>query len=140
MAKTLATRLGADEAVMLDPEGFVAECTGENIFIVRNGKVHTPSRATILEGITRDAIMVLSQDLGIEVIEESITRDQLYIADEIFICGTAAEVIPVIEIDFRKIGDGQVGQITKKIQQSFTETIHGKGQRSEEWLSFVSMP
>ena len=140
MAKTLATRLGADEAVMLDPEGFVAECTGENIFIVRDGKIHTPSRTTILEGITRDAIMVLSQDLGIEVIEESLTRDQLYIADEIFICGTAAEVIPVIEIDFRKIGDGQVGPITKKIQKSFTETIHGKGQRSEEWLSFVSMP
>jgi len=140
MAKTLATRLGADEAVMLDPEGFVAECTGENIFIVRDGKIHTPSRTTILEGITRDSIAVLSQDLGIEVIEESLTRDQLYIADEIFICGTAAEVIPVIEIDFRKIGDGQVGLITRKIQKSFSETIHGKGQRSEEWLSLVSMP
>jgi len=140
MAKTLATRLGADEAVMLDPDGFVAECTGENIFIVRSGKIYTPSRATILEGITRDAIAVLAQDLGIDVIEESITRDQLYISDEIFICGTAAEVIPVIEIDFRKIGDGQVGPITKMIQKSFTDTIHGKGQRSEEWLSFVSMP
>ena len=140
MAKTLATRLGADEAVMLDPEGFVAECTGENIFMVRDRKIYTPSRTTILEGITRDAIIVLAQDLGIEVVEESLTRDQLYIADEIFICGTAAEVIPVIEIDFRKIGDGQVGLITKKIQKLFTETIHGKGQRSEEWLSFVSMP
>ena len=136
----MATRMGVDEAVMLDPEGFVAECTGENIFLVRDGKIYTPNRATVLEGITRDAIIVLAKDSGIEVIEESISRDQLYIADEIFICGTAAEVVPVNEIDFRKIGSGQVGPITKKIQKSFTETVRGKGKRSEDWLSLVSAP
>lgn len=140
LAKSMATRLEFDEAVMLDPEGFVAECTGENLFLVRHGKIYTPSRATVLEGITRDAIIVLAQDLGFEVIEEPITRDQLYIADEIFICGTAAEVVPVNEVDFRKIGSGQIGPITKKIQKSFTETIHGGGKRSQEWLSFVSEP
>lgn len=140
MAKTLAARMGFDEAVMLDPEGFVAECTGENIFLVRDGKIYTPSRATILEGITRDAIITLAQDSGVEVIEEPITRDQLYIADEIFVCGTAAEVVPVNEIDFRTIGSGEIGPITKSIQQSFLETIRGKGKRSEEWLSLISIP
>jgi len=133
----MATRLEFDEAVMLDPEGFVAECTGENLFLVRNGKIYTPSRATVLEGITRDAILILAQDLGIEVIEEQITRDQLYIADEVFLCGTAAEVVPVNEIDFRKIRDGKVGQVTRKVQKIFKETILGDGKRSEEWLSFV---
>jgi branched-chain amino acid aminotransferase len=137
LAKTMATRSGVDEAVMLDPEGFVAECTGENLFLVRNGKIYTPSRATILEGITRDAIFVLAQDLGIEVIEEQITRDQLYIADEVFVCGTAAEVVPVVEIDFRKVGEGKVGQVTKKIQKLFKETIRGEGKRSAEWLAYV---
>ena len=124
-------------SIMIDPEGFVAECTGENLFLVRNGKIYTPSRATVLESITRDAIFILAQDLGIAVIEEQITRDQLYIADEVFLCGTAAEVVPVIEIDFRKVGEGKVGQVTKKIQKLFTETIQGEGKRSGEWLSFV---
>ncbi len=140
LAKTMATRMGVDEAVMLDPEGFVAECTGENIFLVRDGKIYTPNRATVLEGITRDTIIILAKDSGIEVIEEPISRDQLYIANEVFICGTAAEVVPVNEIDFRKIGSGQIGPITKKIQKSFTETVRGKGKRSEDWLSFVSVP
>jgi branched-chain amino acid aminotransferase len=137
LAKTMASRLGVDEAVMLDPEGFVAECTGENLFLVRNGKILTPPRATILEGITRDALLVLAQDLGIEVVEEQITRDQLYIADEVFLCGTAAEVVPVVEVDFRKIGDGGVGPVTKKIQKIFTETIHGDNKRSKDWLAYV---
>lgn len=139
LAKTVTSRLGMDEAVMLDPEGFVAECTGENLFLVRNEKIYTPSRATVLEGITRDAIIKLAQDKGVEVVEEPITRDQLYIADEVFLCGTAAEVVPVNEIDFRKIGAGKVGPITKEIQKIFMETIRGKGQRSEEWLSYVSL-
>ena len=140
MAKTLAVRSGFDEAVMLDPQGFVAECTGENLFVVRDGKIYTPSKATILEGITRDAIITLAQDSGFEVIEEPITRDQLYIADEIFVCGTAAEVVPVSEIDFRTIGSGRIGPITHEIQRSFTEMIRGNGVRSDEWLSFVSFP
>jgi len=125
---------------MLDPQGFVAECTGENLFVVRDGKIYTPSKATILEGITRDSIVTLAQDSGFEVIEEPITRDQLYIADEIFVCGTAAEVVPVSEIDFRTIGSGSIGPITLEIQQSFTETIRGNGVRSDKWLSLVSVP
>lgn len=140
MAKTLAVRAGFDEAVMLDPEGFVAECTGENLFLVRDEKIYTPSRATILEGITRDAVITLAKDLDMEVIEEPITRDQMYIADEIFVCGTAAEVVPVSEIDFRTIGTGKIGHLTKKIQRSFLETIRGNGDRSEEWLSFIAVP
>ncbi len=140
MAKTLAARLGFDEAVMLDPSGFVAECTGENLFIVRDGTVYTTPRATILEGITRDAVITLAQDLDIQVIEEPITRDQLYIADEAFVCGTAAEVVPVSEIDFRKIGEGKRGPITEKLQRLFFETVRGRGERSEEWLDLVPAP
>jgi branched-chain amino acid aminotransferase len=138
MAKTLASRAGFDEAVMLDPQGFVAECTGENLFVVRDGKIYTPPRATILEGITRDSIITLAQDESIEVIEEPITRDQLYIADEIFLCGTAAEVVPVEEIDYRKIGRGD-NPVTQVIKKSFFETINGKGRRSQRWLSPVSV-
>ena len=137
LAKTMASRLGFDEAVMLDPEGFVAECTGENIFVVRDGVIYTPPRATILEGITRDSILVLAQDLGIEVVEEPITRDQLYIADELFVCGTAAEVVPVSEVDFRTVGSGKVGPVTLKIQAAFIDAIRGKGARSAEWLTYV---
>jgi len=140
MAKTLAVRSGFEEAVMLDPEGFVAECTGENIFLVRSGKIITPPRSTILEGITRDAILTLAADQGIEVIEEPITRDQMYISDEIFICGTAAEVVPVSEIDFRKIGTGKIGPVTEAIQEDFLETVKGDGKRSEEWLTYVLAP
>ncbi len=140
LAKTIASRGGFDEAVMLDPEGFVAECTGENIFVVRDGKIYTPPRTTILEGITRDALITLAQDLGVEVVEEPLTRDQLYIADEVFICGTAAEVVPVSEIDYRTIGTGKIGAVTQKVQHAFLETIRGNGTRSDEWLSFVSVP
>ena len=140
LAKTMASRSGFDEAVMLDTEGFVAECTGENIFMVRDGKLYTPPRATILEGITRDSILQLARDLGIEVVEEPITRDQLYIADEVFMCGTAAEVVPVREIDFRVVGTGKMGPVTENIQKSFLETIRGKGKNSVEWLSYPSMP
>lgn len=136
MAKTLAVRSGFDEAVMLDPQGFVAECTGENLFVVRDGKIYTTPRATILEGITRDSIIALAKDENIEVVEEPLTRDQLYIADEIFLCGTAAEVVPVQEIDFRKIGNGQK-PVTQTIQASFMKTIRGTGKRSDDWLSPV---
>lgn len=134
MAKTLAARAGFDEAVMLDPSGFVAECTGENIFLVRDSTIYTPPRATILEGITRASIITIARDLGYEVIEETISRDQLYIADEIFLSGTAAECVAVSEIDYRPIGSGSMGQITREIQQSFFETVRGTGPRSDEWL------
>ncbi|MCJ7568979.1 MAG: branched-chain amino acid transaminase [Anaerolineales bacterium] len=134
MAKTLAARAGFDEAVMLDPSGFVAECTGENIFLVRDSAIYTPPRATILEGITRASIITITRDLGYEVIEETVSRDQLYIADEIFLSGTAAECVAVSEIDYRQIGSGSMGPITREIQETFFETVRGAGRRSEEWL------
>jgi branched-chain amino acid aminotransferase len=140
MAKTLAARAGFDEAVMLDPSGFVAECTGENIFLVRDSTIYTPPRATILEGITRASIITIAGDLRYEVIEETVSRDQLYIADEIFLSGTAAECVAVSEIDYRPIGSGSMGQITREIQQTFFETVRGAGPRSDEWLDPIESP
>jgi len=140
LAKTLALRSGFDEAILLDQDGLVAEATGENLFMVRDGKVYTPQLANVLEGITRDSVMTLAGDLDLEVLEIPITRDHLYIADEVFICGTAAEITPIREIDFRKIGDGRRGPITKAIQDSFQKTVHGNGRRSAEWLDFVQVP
>jgi len=138
IAKTLAVRHGFDEAVMLDPNGLVAECSGENLFLVRKGKIYTPSTATILEGFTRDTLITLACDAGIEVIEGPISRDQLYIADEIFVCGTAAEVVPVTEVDFRKTGTGKIGPITSQLQQAFQSVIRGESSRSNEWLDPVN--
>ncbi len=137
MAKTLAKRAGFDEAVMLDPSGYVAECSGENLFLVRNGVIYTPPRTTILEGITRDALINLAMDQEIQVVEEPISRDQLYAADEVFVCGTAAEVVPVSEIDFRKIGTGKRGPVTQALQTAFRETVQGQHARSYEWLDYV---
>ena len=137
MAKTLAHRLGFDEAVMLDPSGLVAECTGENIFLVRDEVIFTPPRAAILEGITRDSILTIAKDLGYRTVEEPISRDQLYIADEIFLSGTAAECVPACEVDFRPIGNGNIGPVTREIQRTFFETVRGNGPRSEFWLDPV---
>jgi branched-chain amino acid aminotransferase len=137
MASTLAHRNGYDDAIMLDPEGYVAEGSGMNIFVVRGGTIYTPARATILEGITRDSLVVLARDMGYSLIEEPIVRDQLYIADEVFVCGTAAEVTAVAEIDTRKIGSGKMGPVTRAIQKEFFKTVQGKGQRSAEWLDYV---
>jgi branched-chain amino acid aminotransferase len=138
LVKTLALRSGYDEAVILDPNGFVAECTGENIFLVRKGVIYTPPRGTVLEGITRASIITLAADLGIPVVEEMITRDQLYIADEVFISGTAAEVVGVRMIDFRRIGGGSVGPVTNALYQDFKDNLHGKGAHSAEWLDYTS--
>jgi branched-chain amino acid aminotransferase len=137
MAQTLAARAGFDETVMLDPGGFVAECSGENLFLVRDQRIYTPPRVTILEGITRDSVITLATDLGYPVIEEPISRDQLYIAEEIFVCGTAAEVVPVREVDTRPIGDGGMGTVTRAIQQLFFQTVHGEGARARNWLDWV---
>lgn len=137
LAKTLALRMGFDEAIMLDPEGYVAEGSGENLFMVRDDVIYTPYRAGVLEGITRDALITLAQDLGYTIKEQPISRDQLYIADEVFVCGTAAEVSPVREIDFRTIGAGKRGPIAKALQDVFFETVAGKGARSDEWLTFI---
>ena len=138
LAKTEAARLGFDEAIMLDPQGFVAECTGENIFLVRNGRIFTPPTTTILEGITRDSIITLAKDLGYEVMEQSISRDQLYISDEVFVCGTAAECIAIREIDFRPVGSGTVGPVCQAIQQAYVAAIHGQNPRFAKWLDYVT--
>jgi len=140
LAKTESHRLGFDEAIMLDPTGYVAECTGENIFTVRNGVIYTVPRASILEGITRDSLITVADDLGYTVVEEPISRDQLYISDEVFVCGTAAEVIGLREIDFRTIGAGKTGPVTRQLQKAFDELTAGRHPRSERWFSPVPAP
>ncbi len=137
LAKTESQRLGFDEAIMLDPSGYVAECTGENIFVVRNNAIYTVPRGSILEGITRDSLITIAGDMGYTVIEEPISRDQLYIADEVFVCGTAAEVIGLREIDFRTIGSGKTGPVTRKLQKAFDELTSGRHARSQQWFSLV---
>jgi branched-chain amino acid aminotransferase len=137
LAKTESQRAGFDEAIMLGPDGYVAECTGENLFIVRNNIVYTTPRAGILEGITRDTLITLARDLGYSVVEEPISRDQLYIADEVFVCGTAAEVIGLREIDFRVVGDGKAGPVTRALQQDFDKLVSHRHARSAEWLTPV---
>jgi branched-chain amino acid aminotransferase len=138
LAKTESMRLGFDEAIMLDPQGYVAECTGENLYIVRDGKIYTPPTAPVLEGITRDTVSILAHDLGYEVTETPVSRDQLYIADEVFVCGTAAECVALCEIDFRLIGDGRMGPVTREVQQAFQAAIRGRHPRSTEWLDYVN--
>jgi branched-chain amino acid aminotransferase len=137
LAKTESVRLGFDEAIMLNPQGFVAECTGENLFVVRGNKIITPPLADILEGITRDAIITIAKDLGYEVAELPVSRDQLYIADEVFVCGTAAECIGLREIDFRVIGDGKTGPVCRAIQKVFHAAVQGTEPKYSAWLDYV---
>ena len=137
LAKTESERLGFQEAIMLDPQGYVGECTGENLFMVRKGKIYTPSTAPVLEGITRHSIYTIANDLGYEVTEAPISRDQLYNADEVFVCGTAAECIGLSEIDFRKIGDGTTGPVTRAIQNVYHDSIRGKVAKYEGWCEYV---
>lgn len=138
LVKTLALRSGYDEAVILDHLGYVAECTGENLFMVRRGVLSTPPLATVLEGITRDSIIQLAMDQGIPFEEKMITRDMLYVAEEVFISGTAAEVVGVRMIDYRPIGGGKVGPLTHNLLQAFADTIHGEGRFSNDWLDYVT--
>jgi branched-chain amino acid aminotransferase len=137
LAKTESVRLGFDDAVMLDPDGYVAECTGENLFVVTRGRILTPPLAGILDGITRDTVITLARDAGYTVVEERIARDRLYDADEVFLSGTAAEVIGVREVDFRTVGSGSIGPITRAVQQAFRQTVRGEHHRSPEWLEPV---
>jgi branched-chain amino acid aminotransferase len=139
LARTESLRLGFDEAIMLDPQGYVAECTGENLFLVRGGRVYTSPAAAILEGITRDTVLTLARDFGIEVLEEPISRDQLYLADEVFVTGTAAEVIGLREIDFRRIGTGKTGPVTRQMQSAFREVTRGTHRLSSGWLEYVPL-
>jgi branched-chain amino acid aminotransferase len=137
LARTESKRLGFDEAIMLDVQGYVAECTGENIFLVKGRTILTPPPGAILEGITRDTIMVLAADLDHEVVETAISRDALYTADEVFVCGTAAEVIGISEIDFRQIGSGRTGPVTRSLEHAFHAVTSGAHPRSAEWLAPV---
>jgi len=137
LAKTESIRLGFEEAIMLDPQGHVAECTGENLFLVRKNKIFSAQLADILEGITRDSVIIIARDLGYEVVETVVSRDQLYIADEVFVCGTAAECIGLREIDFRSIGEGKTGPITRAIQKVFQDATHGKNPKYQVWLDYV---
>jgi branched-chain amino acid aminotransferase len=137
LAKTESARLGFDEAIMLNPQGFVSECTGENLFVVRNNKIFSPQLGDILEGITRASVITIAKDLGYEVIETVVSRDQLYIADEVFVSGTAAECIGLREIDFRTIGDGRTGPVTRAIQGVFQDAVHGKLTQYQNWLDYV---
>ncbi len=139
LAKTESVRLGFDEAILLDPQGYVAECTGENLFLVRNNTLYTTPAAEVLEGITRDSLMAIARDLGYSVSEQPISRDQIYIADEVFVCGTAAEVIALNEVDFRQIGAGRCGPVTRRIQQAFSEAVHGRHKLSRKWLTYVPL-
>jgi branched-chain amino acid aminotransferase len=140
LAKTESVRLGFDEAIMLDPQGYVAECTGENLFLVRKGAIYTTPAASVLEGITRDSIIALARDLGYTVTEQPVSRDQLYLSDEVFVSGTAAEVIGLREIDFRKIGAGETGPVTQRLQRAFTKAVRGKHKFSPRWLDYVKVP
>lgn len=140
LAKTESLRFGFEEAIMLDPQGYVAECTGENLFLVRDGVIITPQTAPVLEGITRDTVITLANDLGYEVKETPVSRDQLYIADEVFVCGTAAECIALREIDFRVIGEGKMGPVARAVQKEFQAVIRGRHARSNEWLDYVKEP
>lgn len=137
LAKKEVTTEGYDEAILLDPEGYVCEATGENIFIVKDGSLKTPPLTSILPGITRDAVITLAKDMGIIVVEERFSRDELYISDETFFTGTAAEVTPIREVDNRVIGKGRPGPITQKIQQVFFDIVRGSNEGYKHWLTYL---
>ena len=138
LAKREAKLGGYDEAVLLDANGYVSEGSGENIFIVKKGVIYTPDLASsILEGITRDTVITLAREMGLEVRETRITRDQLWLADECFFTGTAAEITPVREVDNRALGEGTVGPITKKLQDKFFDVVRGSDDSHKEWLTAI---
>lgn len=137
MALQEALRDGYDEALLLDVDGFVAEGSGENIFIVRNGVIYTPELTSALEGITRETIMTLANEIGLEVKSKRITRDEVYIADEAFFTGTAAEVTPIRELDGRSIGCGSRGPITEKLQTMYFDLVHGRNEKHNDWLTVI---
>ncbi len=139
LSKVEAVNNGYDEAMVLDTQGFVSEATGENIFIVRGNTIKTTPLTSILEGITRNALIQVAKDLGYEVVEQQFTRDEVYIADEMFCTGTAAEVTPVRMVDNRQIGIGKAGPITQKIQKAFFELVKGDNKKYEDWLNRYSI-
>lgn len=132
-----AVSAGADEALLLDPEGYVAEGSGENVFIVKNGVIYTPEVTACLNGITRGTVLALAAEFGIPVVEKRITRDEVYIADEAFFTGTAAEVTPIRELDNRQIGAGRRGPITEKLQKAYFDLVTGQTNAHAEWRTLV---
>jgi branched-chain amino acid aminotransferase len=137
LAKREALLDGYDEAIMLDTQGLVSECTGENIFVVRRGKIRTPPLYGVLDGITRDSMIDVARDCGYVVEETQITRDDLYVADEIFLTGTAAEVTPIREVDHRQIGEGKRGPVTEELQKAFFDIVQGGDARYDRWRTFL---
>jgi branched-chain amino acid aminotransferase len=133
-----ALSAGADEALLLDPEGYVAEGSGENVFLVKDGVIYTPEVTACLNGITRNAVLTLAADLNIKVVEKRITRDEVYIADEAFFTGTAAEVTPIRELDGRVIGAGRRGPVTTQLQQLYFDTVMGRNPKHKNWLTPVA--
>jgi branched-chain amino acid aminotransferase len=137
MALQEALRDGYDEALLLDAEGYVMEGSGENVFIVRDGVLYTPDLTSALDGITRKTVMTLAAEMGLDVVEKRITRDEVYIADEAFFTGTAAEVTPIREVDGRAIGSGTRGPVTERLQTKYFDVVHGRSPEHLYWLTPV---
>lgn len=137
LAKREIIAAGYDEAILLDNEGYVSEASGENIFMVKNGTIKTSPLTSILPGITRDSVITIAKDKKYPIIEERFTRDELYLADEAFFTGTAAEITPIREVDERQIGPGHPGPITKDIQATFFDTVKGKIKTYKQWLAYI---
>jgi branched-chain amino acid aminotransferase len=141
LAKVESHKAGYEEAILLDDLGHVCEGSGENIFLVSDGRISTPPQsASILDGINRKSVIQIGRDLGYEVVERDIARAELYLADEVFLTGTAAELVPVREIDDHAIGDGRPGPITQEIQAVFDDALHGRAERYRDWLDVVAVP
>jgi len=139
MAKIEALKAGYDEAILLSPQGYVSECTGENVFVVRRNKLLTPPvSAGALEGITQDSVMTIAGDLGYDVEHANILRSDLYTADEAFLTGTAAEVVPIASVDDRPVGSGKPGSVTQRIQEVYHDTVRGRVDRYKDWVEHVS--
>jgi branched-chain amino acid aminotransferase len=138
LAKVEAVKSDYDEAILLDDHGYVCEGTGENVYVVRDGVIATPGQGNaILDGITRRSIIQIARDLGYTIVERDVARAELYLADEVFLSGTAAEVVPVREVDDHEVGTGKPGEITRVLQSAFDDAIHGRSERYREWLDVV---
>jgi len=137
LAKREAISCGYDEALLLDTHGYVAEGSGQNVFIIRKGIIKTVPLASVLEGITRDSVIEIARNENLEVRESNFTRDELYVADEVFLTGTASEITPVRAVDERVIGKGRPGPVTKKLQNSFFKIVNGENKSYESWLTYI---
>jgi branched-chain amino acid aminotransferase len=141
LAKIEASKAGYEEAILLDSHGFVCEGTGENVYVVREGVIFTPPQtAAILDGISRKSVLQIASDLGYQVVERDLARAELYLADEVLLSGTAAELVPVREIDDHTIGSGEPGPVTRELQRVFDDALHGRDPRYMDWLDLVHVP